>query len=111
MASPSSSAAPVPAGYEGDQGPRGGWYDRTMNRGCMLALVPGALAVTLGIFIGLLLLFLFLIKVLWAWTIPDLFPGAVEQGLIAAEISWLTSFKLALFLSLLSISFRSARGR
>ena len=42
----------------------------------------------------------FVIKLLWAWTIPDLFPGAVEQGLVAAEISWFTSLKLALFLGI-----------
>jgi len=49
-----------------------------------------------------LLLALFLIKILWAWTIPDLFPGAVEQGLIAGSISWLTAFKLALFIAVLA---------
>ena len=43
----------------------------------------------------------FLLKLLWAWTIPDLFPGAVEKGLVAKEISWFTSFKLALFLSVI----------
>ena len=44
----------------------------------------------------------FLIKIHWAWTIPDLFPGAIEQGLIAGEISWFASLKLALFLGILS---------
>ncbi len=39
---------------------------------------------------------------LWAWTIPDLFPGAVDQGLVAGSISWLTAFKLALFVALLT---------
>lgn len=42
------------------------------------------------------------LKLLWAWTIPDLFPGAVEQGLVASEISWLTSFKLAIFFGILT---------
>jgi hypothetical protein len=55
---------------------------------------------TLGL--GVVALLFFVIKLLWAWTIPDLFPGAVEQGLIAAEISWVTSFKLALFFGLLT---------
>jgi len=45
---------------------------------------------------------LFLIKVLWAWTIPDLFPGAVEQGLVAKSISWLTAAKLAILIAVLS---------
>lgn len=46
--------------------------------------------------------FLFLIKILWAWTIPDLLPGAVEQGLVARSISWLTAAKLALLFAFLS---------
>jgi hypothetical protein len=45
---------------------------------------------------------LLLLKVLWAWTIPDLFPGAVESGLIAPQISWLTSFKVSLFIAALA---------
>ena len=60
--------------------------------------------------IGLIFIFaFFLLKLLWAWTIPDLFPAAVEpvfginsdKPLIAPEISWFTSFKLAIFLSVL----------
>ena len=45
---------------------------------------------------------LFLIKVLWAWTIPDLFPGAVEQGLVARDISWFTALKVAIFVAVLA---------
>jgi hypothetical protein len=44
---------------------------------------------------------LFLVKLLWAWTIPDLFPVAVQRGFIAAELSWLTSLKVAIFVGLL----------
>ena len=44
---------------------------------------------------GVLVLALLLIKLLWAWTIP-------EQGLIARSISWLTAFKVAIFVSLLA---------
>ena len=60
--------------------------------------------------IGLIFIFaFFLLKLLWAWTIPDLFPGAVEavhginsdKPLIAPEISWGTAAKLAIFLSFL----------
>ena len=61
----------------------------------LLKIIPGILALVIGIMI----LAFFIIKWIWAWTIPDLFPGAVEQGLIAKEISWFTSFKLALFLA------------
>ena len=54
------------------------------------------------LFLGIMAIAFLVIKLLWAWTIPDLFPGAVEQGLIASEISWLTSLKLALFFGLLT---------
>ena len=62
-----------------------------------LAIIPGLIA----LFIGIVAIAFLAIKLLWAWTIPDLFPGAVEQGLIAKEISWFTSFKLALFFAAL----------
>ena len=68
-----------------------------MSKGKLLAVIPGILALIVGVFFITFLI----IKWLWAWTIPDLFPGAVETGLIAKEISWFTSFKLAIFLSVL----------
>jgi hypothetical protein len=30
---------------------------------------------------------LLLVKLLWAWTIPDLFPVAVQRGFIAGQVS------------------------
>jgi hypothetical protein len=42
---------------------------------------------------------LLLLKLLWVWTIPDIFPGAVEEGLVAKTISWYTAFKLAMFMA------------
>ncbi|KAF5425351.1 MAG: hypothetical protein C5S41_04060 [Candidatus Methanomarinus sp.] len=42
---------------------------------------------------------LLLVKLLWVWTIPDIFPGAVEEGLVARTISWYTAFKIAIFMS------------
>ena len=38
------------------------------------------------------------IKLLWAWTVPDLFPGAVKENLVAAHISWFTAIKLSVFM-------------
>ena len=64
----------------------------------LLTIIPGIMA----LFIGVMILALFVIKWIWAWTIPDLFPGAVEQGLIAKEISWFTSLKLSIFVAILS---------
>ena len=64
----------------------------------LIAIVPGIMAMVVGAFVIALLL----VKFLWAWTIPDIFPGAVEQGLIAGQISWFTSLKLAVCVAILS---------
>ncbi len=63
-----------------------------------LVLWPGILALVAVVLVVALLL----IKVLWAWTIPDLFPGAVAQGLVAGSITWMTSFKVALFVAVMA---------
>ncbi len=60
-------------------------------------VVTGITLVCVAFLVALLVL-----KALWAWTVPDLFPGAVAQGLIAAEISWLTAAKLAMLAAALS---------
>ena len=69
----------------------------------LFVVLPSLIALVLGV-IGVMFL---LIKLMWAWTVPDLFPGAVEQGLVAAEISWLTSFKLAVFFAILTGAVKS----
>ena len=71
----------------------------------ILTAISAVLAIAGIVFV----LTFFLLKLLWAWTIPDLFPAAIEsvfgaskdKPLIAPEISWFTSFKLAIFLSVL----------
>ena len=80
--------------------------NETMGKKWLIAIVPGVLVVILGAFI----VALFLVKILWAWTIPDLFPGAVEQGLIAKEISWYTSLKVAIFVAALAAIAGIRRG-
>jgi hypothetical protein len=45
---------------------------------------------------------LIVFKFVWAWVIPDLFPGAVEQGLISGDLSWLATLKLAVMVGALS---------
>ena len=72
--------------------------NKTMDKKWLIAIVPSVFALILGAFI----IALFLVKILWAWTIPDLFPGAVEQGLVAKEISWYTSLKVAIFVAALA---------
>lgn len=79
------------------------------KKGCLLWLIPaviGALVVASVVFV----VALFLVKILWAWTIPDLFPGAVEQGLVAREISWLTALKVAICAAVLA-GIAGTRGR
>jgi len=41
-------------------------------------------------------------KFVWAWVVPDLFPGAVTQGLISADLTWLAALKLAVLVAVLS---------
>ena len=58
-----------------------------------------------GIFLLVITVFalsLLLVKFLWAWTIPDLFPGAVQQGLVARSISWFSALKVAIFIAILT---------
>ncbi len=69
-----------------------------MKKTWWVAIVPGILALAVGGFV----LALLLVKLLWAWTIPDLFPGAVEQGLIARSVSWFTALKIAIFVAVLA---------
>jgi hypothetical protein len=41
-------------------------------------------------------------KFVWGWVIGDLFPGAVAQGLISANLTWLQALKLAVLVAVLS---------
>lgn len=66
-----------------------------MNKGWLAAIIPGVIAFMAAAIIIVLLV----VKLLWAWTIPDIFPGAVEQGLVAGSISWYTAFKVAIFVT------------
>ncbi len=47
-----------------------------MTRTWCALMVPGVLALAAVALVVVLLV----VKLLWAWTIPDLFPGAVQQG-------------------------------
>lgn len=42
-----------------------------------------------------------LVKLLWAWTIPDLFPAAVDQGLIVDDLTWLAAMKIVILVAIL----------
>ena len=70
-----------------------------MRKSWLIAVIPGALLFGAAA----LVLVLLLVKALWAWTVPDLFPGATEQGLVASSISWLTALKVAIFAAVLAV--------
>lgn len=63
--------------------------------GVTITIVSMAVALAIGVI---------LIKVLWVWTIPDLFPAAVDQGLISTELSWLDALKLVGIVAILNSS-------
>jgi len=69
-----------------------------MGKTKLAAIIAGGIAVACFAFV----VFLLVIKALWAWTVPDLFPGGVEQGLVARTISWGAAAKLAVFLAVLA---------
>ena len=78
-----------------------------MNKTWWIAIISGTLAL-IAVYAVIVLL---LVKLLWAWTIPDIFPGAVDQGLIAGSISWYTAFKIAAFVAVLAGLAGVRRGR
>ena len=78
-----------------------------MSKAKIAGLITAGITVACIAFI----IVLFLIKILWAWTIPDLFPGAVAQGLVAKSISWGTAAKVAILLGVLSGVVGGRHGR
>ncbi|MBT3270298.1 hypothetical protein HN371_24355 [Candidatus Poribacteria bacterium] len=65
------------------------WKAIVVPAGCMFAAIT-------------FLFTLLLVKILWAWTVPDLFPRAVSEGYVAASLSWMTALKVALFVGVLA---------
>jgi hypothetical protein len=63
--------------------------------------VPVAIAILVAVAVTFIIS-LILFKFVWAWVVPDLFPGAVAQGLIAADLTWFAAFKLAVLVAVLS---------
>ena len=45
-----------------------------------------------------------LITLAWGWVIPDIFAGAVEQGILPAEITMVQALKLSILLSIIWVS-------
>ncbi len=47
----------------------------------------------------------FLMRWLWNTTVPTLWPKAVEEGRVNAQIDYVTAFKLFVFLVLIALVF------
>ena len=58
-------------------------------------------AAGVGSMVGLFIVALLVFKFVWPWVVPDVLPGAVDQGLVAESLSWSTSAKLALPIAVL----------
>lgn len=65
-------------------------------------LFSSGIAIIIGVVILGFGILLALTKFLWAWIVPDLFPGAVSAGLVVASISWMTAFKLTICISIIA---------
>lgn len=63
--------------------------------------VSSGVAILVSVFVTFVIAVV-LFKFVWAWVVPDLFPGAVAEGLIAANLTWLASLKLAVLVAVLS---------
>ena len=68
-----------------------------MKKAWWLVVMTGLVAAA-----AVALVVLLVVKALWAWTVPDLFPGAVKIGLVAREISWLAAFKVSIFAAVIA---------
>ena len=67
-------------------------------------------AAGLGSMVGLFVVSLLVFRFVWGWVMPDVLPGAVEQGLVAESLGWATSAKLALPIAVLGGMFGFHRG-
>ena len=58
-------------------------------------------ASALGALVGWFIVSTLLFRFVWGWVVPDVLPGAVEQGLIAESLSWTASAKLGIPIGIL----------
>ncbi len=86
-----------------------------MNKALMIAGIPlactGVAALAAAMVAVVAVLTLWLVRATWAWVAPDLFPGAVSQGLIAESISWWTAFKLVVVLVVAGVIINGGSNR
>ena len=57
-----------------------------------------------SILIGTILFVAVLVTIVWSWVIPDVFSGAVEQGILPASITWFQAVKLSILFSIFGLT-------
>ncbi len=71
-----------------------------------------SIGIRLGLFVVLLVIVILIgplaLSWVWGWVVPDVFVGAVEQGVLPASIAWGQAFKLLILLMLLGVTGRSS---
>lgn len=70
-----------------------------------ISVLVGLYHLTQGLTLKNIIFFLIgivLVKLFWNWTMPCIFPKAVDGNLIAESISWWSAAKLSVFFTLLS---------
>lgn len=57
----------------------------------------------IGLLIAAFIVAVFLITLVWAWVVPDVFAGAVEQHILPATLTWVQALKLWILLLVLGL--------
>jgi len=63
------------------------------------------------LFALIMILFTALIRWLWGWVVPDLFPNAVASGTLTGTLSWWTAFKVFIALVIITSLFKGSSSK
>lgn len=80
---------------------------RNSNWGGIAAVVLGVLAHLVVVTVVVA----FLVTIVWHWVVPDVFEGAVEQGILPASLSVIQAFKLSVLFTILGLTSRVSASR
>ena len=47
---------------------------------------------------------LFIVRLVWAWVVPDIFAGAVDAGLVVSSLTWIQAAKIGILVSVLGLT-------
>ena len=74
--------------------------EKKVEKGVEEAVTKGtSILVSVAVAFGITVIVL---KFVWAWVVADLFPGAVAQGLINADLTWLSALKFAVLVAVVT---------